>query len=138
MKKAICLLLVLVVCMSLACTAFASEAGDDFVESPGIEVEDCEHKEPAIVSRREPTCTQDGYTGDKVCPDCGEVIERGTVIPRLGHRYENGVCTICGADQRNPQTGDNSGIGLWIGLMILAAVALVTGTVVYRKKFANQ
>lgn len=38
----------------------------------------------------------------------------------------------------NPQTGDNSAIGLWIGLMVFAVVALAVVAVIYRKKFANQ
>ena len=34
---------------------------------------------------KEATCTEDGYTGDKVCKVCGEILERGTVIEKLGH-----------------------------------------------------
>ncbi len=58
------------------------------------------------------TCTENGYTGDKVCAKCGEVIEKGSDIPAAGHATElrnaaeatcteNGytgdtVCTVCG------------------------------------------
>lgn len=35
MKKLICLMLVLTFCLSFACTAFATEAEDEFVSSPG-------------------------------------------------------------------------------------------------------
>lgn len=138
MKKVICLLLALVLCVSFACTAFAAETGDDFVESPGATEPDCEHEEPILVGKKDPTCTQDGYTGDIVCPDCGKVIEPGKVIPKHGHDFVDGVCTICGADQSNHQTGDTSGIFLWLFIMVAAVLSLVGVTVVYRKKFANR
>jgi len=43
MKKLICLILVLTFCMGLACTAFATEAEDEFVSSPGTEP-GCDHE----------------------------------------------------------------------------------------------
>ena len=59
-----------------------------------------------------PSCTADGYTGDKVCTVCGEVVEKGTVIPAAGHSWDSGkvtkqptetaegvktfTCTVCG------------------------------------------
>lgn len=53
-----------------------------------------------IVGAKDATCTEEGYTGDKVCSECGEIIEKGTVIPALGHDYdENGDCTICGGHE---------------------------------------
>ena len=54
------------------------------------------HGETKIQNAKEPTCTADGYTGDKVCVVCDDVVESGTVIPATGHDYENGYCTICG------------------------------------------
>ena len=33
----------------------------------------------------EAACTQDGYTGDICCKDCGAVLTPGTVIPATGH-----------------------------------------------------
>lgn len=142
MKKLICLILVLTFCFGLACPVFASEANDDFLSSPGTEPE-CDHEredlETKIVGAKDPTCTEDGYTGDVVCADCGKVIKAGTVIPRTGHTYdENGICTECGADKNNPQTGDNSMASVWMIVMAVAVTGLVAVTIVYRKKFANQ
>lgn len=31
-----------------------------------------------------PTCTAEGYTGDKVCTSCGKIIEKGQVIDKTG------------------------------------------------------
>lgn len=36
------------------------------------------------------TCTNEGYTGDKVCTICGEVVEEGTVIEKVAHNYKGG------------------------------------------------
>lgn len=51
------------------------------------------------------TCGTDGYTGDKVCKDCGFVIEKGEVIPATGAHVADEwttnstdhwhVCTVC-------------------------------------------
>ena len=46
---------------------------------------------------KEATCTEEGYTGDKVCKMCGEVVEQGTAIAKLPHNFEDGKCTVCGA-----------------------------------------
>lgn len=61
------------------------------------------HK-PQLEGAKKPTCTEDGYSGDLVCDACGEIIQRGTIISALGHNYENGVCTKCGALDPNAPT----------------------------------
>lgn len=57
-------------------------------------------------------CTTDGYTGDKICSKCGTILDRGSVIPALGHAnidtfvpatctedgYWTSRCTRCGED----------------------------------------
>ena len=98
------------------------------------------------------TCTSEGYTGDKVCKECGEVLEKGEVIPMLAHSYKDGTCTVCGAldpdykpadpagqngsvnkDSNNPQSGDDSNIMLWI--LMLAVSGCAAGKIfVYNKK----
>ena len=45
----------------------------------------CGHPVTNVVNALEATCTEAGYTGDKVCAECGEVIEAGAAIPALGH-----------------------------------------------------
>ena len=42
------------------------------------------------------TCTEAGKEASEKCSVCDDVIE-GKVIDALGHKYENGVCTACGA-----------------------------------------
>ena len=47
------------------------------------------------------TCTEEGYTGDWICVDCGKVTEQGSVIPAKGHtqvtdKAVNATCTETG------------------------------------------
>ena len=102
MKKLICVLLALVICLSMAVTAFAA---DGFVSSPG----ECDHGKTSLKNQKDATCTEDGYTGDHVCDKCGAVVEEGEVIPATGHIWsawikETGLvhkrtCSECGAEE---------------------------------------
>lgn len=51
-----------------------------------------------LTGKKEPTCTEPGYTGDWKCSDCGTVVEKGEEIPALGHNFVDGKCTRCGAE----------------------------------------
>ncbi|MDO4942943.1 MAG: CAP domain-containing protein [Lachnospiraceae bacterium] len=71
----------------------------------------CGAKEPEehthttkLQNAKDATCTEDGYTGDMVCTICGEMLEKGKVIPATGHNYiytDNGdgthtaICKKC-------------------------------------------
>ncbi len=50
-----------------------------------------EHPNTEVVDKTDATCTEDGYTGDTVCTDCGEVVAKGNVIPATGHSYKDVV-----------------------------------------------
>ena len=90
-----------------------------------------------VKNARDATCTEPGYTGDKVCTVCGETVETGEVIPAAGHSYKDGKCTVCGAADPNansggntgnhgtdsPNTADGAATGLWLSLMTVAALA---------------
>lgn len=51
----------------------------------------CKHPSTELTGEKAATCSADGYTGDKVCSDCGEVVESGSKIPALGHNYEETI-----------------------------------------------
>lgn len=55
----------------------------------------CAHKAVTAEGAKAATCTEAGYTGDKVCDNCGVTVEKGTTIPATGHTYVNGACA-CG------------------------------------------
>ena len=93
-----------------------------------------------VKNAKDATCTEPGYTGDKVCTVCSETVETGEtgeVIPAAGHSYKDGKCTVCGAADPNansggntgnngtdsPNTADGAAMGLWLSLMTVAALA---------------
>lgn len=90
-----------------------------------------------VKNAKDATCTEPGYTGDKVCTVCGETVKTGEVIPAAGHSYKDGKCTVCGAADPNansggntgnngtdsPNTADGAAMGLWLSLMTVAALA---------------
>ena len=58
-----------------------------------------EHIHTAIMGAKAPTCTEDGYTGDVYCTDCGKLLSEGEVIPATGHTYSGKYdtdCDVCG------------------------------------------
>lgn len=77
-----------------------------------------------------PTCTENGYTGDLVCAECGSVIQAGSTIPKLDHSYQNAVCVNCGAPDPGapvppPSTGDTAPLALWLSLLALTGACLI-------------
>lgn len=55
-----------------------------------------------------PTCTETGLTAGTYCQRCQMVGVAQNTVPALGHSYEDGVCTVCGATASVP--GDLDGI----------------------------
>ncbi|MBE5957781.1 MAG: hypothetical protein E7254_02835 [Lachnospiraceae bacterium] len=49
--------------------------------------EGCPHSLTEISGKCEATCGHVGYTGDRVCSECGYVVEQGTEIDKLPHRH---------------------------------------------------
>ena len=78
----------------------------------------CEHSKTGTVDAVAPTCTEEGYTGDQVCTNCGAILEKGKVLPAKGHTYGAPVwswdgtetatatfsCTTCQASQAEEAT----------------------------------
>ncbi len=81
----------------------------------GSPVDICEHRNVQEQNYKSPTCTEDGYSGDYVCMDCGEVRSYGHVIPAEGHslRYD-GYCYSCGQQiEYHGALGDSSQLS-WV------------------------
>lgn len=47
------------------------------------------------------TCTTDGMTAGTKCSVCGTVLSGCEVVKALGHKFVNGVCTVCGEKDPN-------------------------------------
>lgn len=105
-----------------------------------------------LENEKEATCTAEGYTGDKVCADCGKVLEKGEIVPKPAHSYKNGTCTACGAsdpdyrpadpadpaasgrdkDGSTPRTDDSGNLTLW--LLLLTASGCVLMGIAYSRR----
>ncbi len=78
-----------------------------------------------VVGKKDATETEEGYTGDTVCKDCGVIVETGKTIPATGTQgggNEDGTVTP-------PPTGDALNVAL-----VISVVALAAATVVVSKK----
>ena len=58
-----------------------SEADNSTYTTSITAKEKCDHTETEVVGKKEATETEEGYTGDTVCKNCGEVLAKGETIP---------------------------------------------------------
>lgn len=127
------LLLALVLLLALALPAGAAEqaATPEDTDAAGVTAAQvCTHANTAVEGAKPATCTEEGYTGDVVCQDCGETVAQGETILPTGHQYTDQVavveptctepgglqktCDICGftefeADPEQPALGHSWG-----------------------------
>ena len=97
--------------------SYAKEHGNKFVAI-------CAHSNMEKVPEKAATCTEDGNIEYYHCPDCnknfkdkdGKEEVTDIVVKATGHKYEDGVCTVCGEkepvnpeDPTNPDTPKPSG-----------------------------
>ncbi|MBQ7354716.1 MAG: hypothetical protein IJW62_04260, partial [Clostridia bacterium] len=95
-----------------------SESDNSTYTSSITAKEKCYHEETELVGAKDATETEEGYTGDTVCKDCGEVFRKGESIPAKEPATE----------EQPPKTGD---VVLTVSVLALAAA---TGTVLIARK----
>ncbi len=67
---------------------------------------------PVLQNQKAATCTEDGYTGDWICADCGKVMEKGSAISATGHSFgawtevKATTCTADGSEKRVCDCGE--------------------------------
>lgn len=49
----------------------------------------CAHTETEIVNAKDASCSEKGYTGDKICVNCKTVLEKGEETPTVNHSFVN-------------------------------------------------
>ena len=137
---------------------FSDEALTQEIEKKDTVIEAAGHGKTELKNEKEATCTAKGYTGDKVCTVCGEVLEKGQAIPMLAHSYKDGKCTACGTsdpdykpaipadpaapdkdqgggnkDTAAPGTNDPSSLTQWL-LLLAASGCTLTGVLAYSRR----
>lgn len=69
---------------------FANELGSEILTSIVIPKNTNNHVgKIKVENTKEATFEEDGYSGDKICIGCGEIVERGKIIPRCIMNYPN-------------------------------------------------
>ena len=51
------------------------------------------HQNTEVKNQKEATCTEEGYTGDTYCKDCGTKLSSGKTIAKTGHKWDAGKVT---------------------------------------------
>lgn len=88
--------------------------------------EHCTHPSTKMVGSKPATCKEEGYTGNKMCNDCGATVETGTTLPKTdAHDWDEGTltksptcntagertktCKVCGRQETEviPATGEH-------------------------------
>ena len=72
-------------------SADITAACGDFSATKTIQVTG--HPNTELKNVKEATCSKEGYTGDKICKDCGKTIEAGKTIPKKEHSWDAGKVT---------------------------------------------
>ena len=73
----------------------------------------CGHADTELRNAKKASCTEDGYTGDTYCRDCGEKLQSGTVIKAAGHTggtatcVSGALCTVCGQPYGQKDAGNH-------------------------------
>ncbi len=95
------------------------------------------HGDTVLKDKKEATCEEKGYTGDKYCEDCGKRVEKGKAIAKVKHQYVNDYCKVCGAKKPafwNPFTGDTFPLALCVGIMVVSAAAVAVLLLLKKKR----
>lgn len=69
-------------------TADITAAYGNFTATKNVQVTG--HPNVELKNAKEATCSTEGYTGDKICKDCGKTIEAGKTIPKKEHSWDAG------------------------------------------------
>ncbi len=61
-----------------------------------------------LKNQKEATCTETGYSGDEICTVCGETVSKGETLPMTEHKFVDGKCEVCGAEEPEEPSTDTS------------------------------
>ena len=93
-------------------TATATFEGKTYTDTKEEEIPAKGHQDTEVRDAKEASCTEEGYSGDTYCKDCGQKIAEGKVIPKKDHTpvidkavpattsstglTEGSHCSVCG------------------------------------------
>lgn len=77
-------------CTEAGIMLYTCKDNDDSYEE---EIPATGHQNTELRNAKESTCTQEGYTGDSYCKDCGAKIATGQKIDKIEHNWDSGKVT---------------------------------------------
>ena len=77
-------------CTEAGIKLYTCKDGDDSYEE---EIPATGHRNTELREKKEASCTEEGYTGDTYCKDCGAKLESGSVIAKTEHKWDEGKIT---------------------------------------------
>ena len=77
-------------CVETGIMFYECKDGDDSYEE---EIPAIGHQHTELRNAREVICTEEGYTGDTYCKDCGTKLSSGTTIAKTDHTWDSGKIT---------------------------------------------
>lgn len=77
-------------CTETGIKLYICKDGDDSYEE---EIPATGHRNTELREKKEASCTEEGYTGDTYCKDCGTKLESGSVIAKTEHKWDEGKIT---------------------------------------------
>ena len=70
--------------------SYISEHKSDYFDNANVDIP---QDNTELREYLDPTCTDNGYSGDEVCKGCGLVLDTGSPIEALGHDWDEGTVT---------------------------------------------
>ena len=61
--------------------------------------EACSHENTEVQNEIYNSCTEDGYSGDTFCKDCGILLQRGTVVNKTGHESSDWIIDVDASEE---------------------------------------
>ena len=77
-------------CTEVGIKLYTCKDGDDSYEE---EIPATGHRNTELREKKEASCTEEGYTGDTYCKECGAKLESGSVIAKTEHKWDEGKIT---------------------------------------------
>ena len=127
---------------------FADEDCQTEIDQQDTVIPAFNHDQTELKNAKDATCTQEGYTGDKVCTRCGQIIQQGVAIEKTAHRYQDGKCIVCStadpdykptqpdSQEQTPPTSDMYGITMWVTLLFVFG-GVLGATVIKKRRQQN-
>ena len=79
--------------VTVECNGYTTTYDITVNENQSTPKPDCKHEFTNIKNNKKATCLEEGYTGDRYCMICEEIVNKGSVIPKTDHTWNLGTIT---------------------------------------------